>query len=258
MGSMGMLGAAAAGMAGPAVEQAEAWRRLAAGEAAAAAADFARGEGREARVGRAAALLAAQPRTAATLERARTLLEGVVEEQLHDDWAVMAEYLLARWHQAHALQPDPAEGERRLLALLEARAGHPWADAAAPKLAIAWFAAERDAAEFARREERFAEILERVRDPAARRDARLVWADAALRLGPDHARALPHFRALAEEAEALRPSLRARVLFQVAESAAALGLGEEAVEGWRRFAREFPHDARAGEARRRAEEMISR
>ncbi len=256
MGSMGVMGVLAAGETGQAVEHAEAWRKLAAGEAAAA--DFGRSEGREARVGRAVAALAAQPRTAAALERARALLEDVVPEEIQDDWAVMAEYLLARWHEAHAIEPDRAEGERRLLALLEARAGHPWADAAAPKLAIAWFAAERDAAEFARKEGRFAPLLERVRDAAARRDARLVLADAALRLGPDHARALPHYRALAEEAEALRPSLRARVLFQVAESAAALGLREEAAEGWRRFAREFPTDARAAEARRRAAEVLSR
>lgn len=258
MGVMGSAGMAGALAAGPAAEHAEAWRLLAAGEVATAAADFARGGDREARVGRATALLAAQPRTAATLERARALLEGVVEEKLQDDWAVMAEYLLARWHEVHAITPDPAEGEKRLLALLEARAGHPWADAAASKLAIAWFAAERDEAEFARKERSFAGLLERVRDAAARRDARLVVADAALRLGPDHVRALPHFRALAEEAEALRPSLRARVLFQVAESAAALGLREEAAAGWRRFAEEFPNDARTGEARRRAEEVSSR
>jgi hypothetical protein len=236
----------------------EAWRLLADGDAAAAAAEFARFEDREARVGRGAALLAVQPRTAAGLERARTIFEGVVEEAIHDDWSVMAAFLLARWYQLHAIETDAAEGERRLLALLEASAGHPWADAAAPKLAIVWLRADLDDAEYARREERLAGLLQRVLDPAALRDARLAMADAALRHGADHGRALPLFRALAAEAEALRPSLRARVLFQAAESAAALGLAEEAVAGWRRFVVEFPNDARTGEAKRRAEEIFSR
>lgn len=234
----------------------EAWSLLAAGEATAAAAQFARSEDRESRVGRGAALLAAQPRTAAGLQRSRQLLQDVVDESLQDDWEVMAEFLLARWYQLHAIETDEAEGERRLLALLERRAGHPWADAAAPKLVIAWLQPTLDDAEYARREARLDSLLERVRDAGALRDARLARADAALRRGADHGRALPHYRALVEEAEALRPTLRARVMFQAAESAAALGLHDEAAEGWRRFVAEFPNDFRAGEAKRRAEAIL--
>jgi tetratricopeptide (TPR) repeat protein len=250
--------AGASGIAVTQPERAEAWRLLADGDAAAAAADFGRHGDREARVGLGTALLAVQPRTAAGLERARQILEAVVEERIQDDWSVMAAFLLARWHQVHAIEPDAAEGERRLIALLMERAGHPWADAAAPKLAISWLKSGLDEVEYARREERLAALLLQVRDPAALRDTRLVMADSALRRGGDHARALPHYRALAAEAEELRPSLRARVLFQVAESAAALGLDEEAVAGWRRFFTEFPNDSRSGEASRRLKEVLSR
>lgn len=235
----------------------EAWRLLAEGDASAAAASFSRYKDREARVGHGTALLTVQPRTAAGLQRSRQLLEDVVKEPIQDDWSVMAAFLLARWYQLHSLEPDAAEGERRLLDLLEARAGHPWADAAAPKLVIAWLTPDLNETEYTQREARMAAILSRVRDPGAMRDARLAMADAALHRGADHTRALPHYRALVAEAAALRPSLRARVMFQAAESAAALGFNEEASAAWRRFMFEFPNDSRAGEARRRAEAILS-
>ncbi|MCU0791696.1 MAG: hypothetical protein MUE42_02325 [Opitutaceae bacterium] len=233
----------------------EAWRLLASGDASAARMEFERLENREARVGLGVALLAVQPRTAAGLERARRLFEDVAAEPSKDDWTVLATYLLARWHQLHAIAPDAAEGERRLLALLEEHAGHPWADVAAPKLAIAWLNAGVDDAEHGRREERLRGLLGRLKDPGAIRDARLAMADAALRRNANHRSALPHYLALLEEADALRPSLRARVLFQAAESSLALGLKEEARAGWLRFLSEFPNDYRAGEATRRAKEI---
>lgn len=214
-------------------------------------------EGREARVGRALALLALQPKTGGNLAEARRWLEDVVADKAAgDDWGILGAVALGRYHQVHATVPDAGEAARILAEVLAARAGHAWADAAAPKLAILWLYGAADRAAFDGRIRELDTLLGRMETASARRDTRVVMVDAVLRRFTDHAAALPWLRAVLAEAEALRPALRSRLLFQGGETARAAGATAEAAGWYRRLAEEFPRDVRAEEARRRAA-MIS-
>ncbi len=93
--------------------------------------------GRERTLGIAAALLNEQPRTPGRLARAEALLRELSAGPV-DDASLTARYLLARIEQVHRPSPDPAAAATILEELATEHAGHPVAQLAATKLALAY------------------------------------------------------------------------------------------------------------------------
>lgn len=233
----------------------EGWLELSRLNPLSAKARFEINSSREARLGAALALFTIQPQTAERLAAARQQLTALREENPADDYGIAAAYYLARLGEAQAGQPRHAETVAAYRDLLHAHPGHPIAELAAPKLAILLLYA--DVPENTR-EEHVAEILAllpRLESRAARRDTRLVLADALLKLHRDHARAFPLIDYCIKSNLIVAPPRLAHWLLQAAESARHLQRFADARLYYERYLAEYSREAKADEIRRRLESL---
>jgi len=210
---------------------------------------------REARFGLALASLNTQPRRAATLAAARREFTALRDENPRDDFGIGATYYLARLDQILDDPPNPVAAVAGYRALLAAHPGHPYAELAAPKLAILLLYDDVTPAIWELRLVELTALLPRLQSPEACRDTRLVLADALIKLQRDHARAYPLLvHCLEHNLIARMPRLNA-VRLQAAESARQLGRESEAIAHYTRYVEQFPHDVKTPEVRRRLGEL---
>ncbi len=232
----------------PPASAASAWDLLSRLQTAEALRAFESGEGDEARLGEAVALLNLQPKTQANVARAEQLLSALAA-RAGSPQAPAARYHLARLLQLHATPARPAEAGTAYRELISAYPGNPYADAAVAKLAILVLHQDVPRADW---DVRFAELvafLPEVASPEALRDARLVLAGAALRMHADHALALPFFIAALESGVPLRVNRHKLVLLQAAESARILGDIPRALGFYETYVATYPYDVRGHEIR---------
>ncbi len=227
------------------------WQELAAFNPKPARTHFARLEGREARYGELLALLNSQPRTARQFATVRAGLEALRAESPGDDIGIAAAYHLARLHQLHTDKPDPDAALAGYRALLAAHAGHPAADLAAPKLALLLLYREASPEAWERHLAEVLTLLPNLRSPEARRDTRLVAADALVRLQGDFDRAHPLIVYCLEHNLVVRPPRLAVLLLQAAEGARRSGNTDEAQHYYDRYLAEFPRKTTTAEIQRR-------
>jgi hypothetical protein len=206
---------------------------------------------REARLGAALALLQLRSRTPGHIADATELLENLRRESPDDDTGIGAAYYLARIPQLHRFEPDRAAAVAGYRALIAAHPGHPYAQLAAPKLALLLLYDDVPPAEWERRVAEIEALLPQLTSPEAARDTRLTLGTALIRLRHDHARAYPLFAACLEAGSVTRMPRLNTVLVQAAESAEKLGHREAAAGHYAEFLRVFPNDAKSDEIRRR-------
>ncbi|MDB6169328.1 MAG: hypothetical protein JWM88_2192 [Verrucomicrobia bacterium] len=198
-------------------------------------------EGREARFGRALALLAKQPITPAQVDEARSICAELAAGGI-DDAAQGAGYFLGRIAQHHQETPDLAEAARQYRRLIEAHPSSIWADTARTRLAVLELYAPAPEPAPARLAH-VAGILATARTPAARSELHLLMADAIFYFGLPVADSLPHLSA-AEKLGLLDGPARADVLVQIAEISAMTGDIAQARKFYQAYLAEFPLDQR--------------
>lgn len=228
------------------------WQHLANFAAKNAAPAFDRApDSSEARLGRALALIAAQPRTRANLDRAEAELAKLAAPPASDPVAVAAAFHLARLLHHHPFEPAP---DRALPLYASLVAGHldtPHGEQAA----LAWsvhrlYSAPAAPADQSAAFEEIHALLARVPSPAARANLALVLAEAEVRLRSGHAAALELYSGIISSDTLRRASLRARVLLQAADAATRRARPDLAAAHYRRFLAEHPRDPRAHEVSR--------
>lgn len=234
------LGPAAAGAA-PEVGW-TALTRLKADEALQAFAALPAAEAREARFGRAVALLARQPITPEQVEEARGIFTGLAESGM-DEVARGARYFLGRIAQHHQLQADPAEAARQYRRLLAEQPPSLWAQTALSRLVLLELYEPAEAVTPAARVASAEKLLALAVMPAAQSELHLVLADAIFYYELPPATALPHLLA-AEKLRRLDPPTRADTLVQIAEVSALTGDPAQARRFYETFLAEYPLDQR--------------
>ncbi len=190
-------------------------------------------------VGRASALLTAQPRTRANVEKADALLARL--ESGDDEAAITARYLRARVAEAHLFEPDHKLAASRYETLIATAPGHPLAQMARVKRVMlrVFVLGDDPEAELHRAEALAGEFG----DGHSRRDYHLVMARGYLLLNREKERALDHLRAAAAE-EFTLASNEADTLVALGELARELGRAELARESFGRFLEGHPRDER--------------
>jgi hypothetical protein len=211
---------------------------------------------REARLGEAVSLLNVEPQTDDSIARASGLFESLRSGKEGDDAAVGAAYYLARIAQLHNPAPDRDAVVRDFRELIARHPLSPYAQLAAPKLAILLLYDDVPAPEWERRVREVEDLIPTLRTPAARRDTLLILAGALIRLRRDHARAYPLITQCLAENLFIRSSHLNSLLLQAAESARVLGRNREAAAYYRRFLEEFPSDMKSDEIRRRLGPLV--
>ncbi len=206
---------------------------------------------REARLGEALAQLNAQPRSEARLADARRLFESLRAENPADDAGIAATYYLARLRQIHDYATDRTPAILAYRALLAAHPGHPIAELAAPKLAILLLYDDVAPAVWDQRAQEIFTLLPQLQSPEARRDTRLILADALIKLRRDHARAYPLLAHCLDANLIVRVQRLNSALLQAAESARILGRNSEAAAYYARYLEQFPRDIKSSEVRHR-------
>ncbi len=227
------------------------WDELIMLDSAGARKIFARTQDRESRYGQALAQINLQPRTAANLTAARSDFTALIAANPADDIGIAAAYYLVRLRQIDESDAEPQALIHAYQALLQAHPGHPIAELAAPKLAILLLYDAGDASTWAQRVAAVEALLPGLQSTAARRDTRLVLADALLKLHRDHARAFPLLDYCLRANLIARPPRLGALLLQAAESARLLHLTPEAIHYYRRYLAEYPREAKADEIKRR-------
>lgn len=209
---------------------------------AAAARDPAPAVAREARFGRAVALLARQPVTPAQIGEAAQLFEALAAEG-DATWSPAAEFYLARIAQHHQAAPDPAAAATHFRRLLERWPDTVWGQSAVSRLALLELYAPAPGRDPARRVAEAEKLVPRAHDPAARMQVELALGDAILFYRLPAATALPHLLA-AERTGRLESVVRQDVLVQIAELSRLQGLNAQAGSYYEQFLQEFPRDQR--------------
>lgn len=208
-----------------------------------------RPDDRQAQLGRAAALLNVQPRTASRVREARDLLELIARENAHDDPGICARYLLARIADAHQQPRDAALATQIYRALLTENTSHPLAQAAGVKLALILL---HDPAE-PNLETRFAAaeaLLAHVTDPSPRSDLFVILGRSALHFNRPPRDALRWFAAARELGFSLR-SVSSDTLVALSDLALELGETGLARECLAEFVETYPRDSRCAWLRSR-------
>jgi len=206
---------------------------------------------REARFGAALTLLQLRSRTPGHVADAAELLENLRQENPNDDIGIGAAYYLARIQQLHSFTPDRAAAVASYRALIAAHPGHPYAQLAAPKLALLLLYDDVPSAEWEKRVAEIEALIPQLTAPEAARDTRLTLGTALIRLRHDHARAYPLFAACLNADSVTRMPRLNTVLVQAAESAERLGKRPEAAGYYAEFLRVFPNDSKSDEIRHR-------
>lgn len=201
-------------------------------------------EGREARFGEAVTLLQVQPKTDVNIQRAATLLEGIVTENTGDELGITARYYLGRLEQVHRTPLNPPAAAGHYAVLMRDYPGHPLTEQAIVKLALLELYAPAATKE-ARLQvfEKFRLLGERLQTHDAIRDLNLTLANAALRLDLGDELALPAYIA-AHRAGIHLTNVRGDVVVSIGELARKTGRTDLAREYYRLFLDEFHRDNR--------------
>lgn len=244
---MGGLALAALNAAG--AELADGWRALADYRAEQAlkvfdpqlsATDSA--QAREARFGRAVALLDKQPVTRSQLEEARRLFTELADGGA-DDFAQGARFFLGRIAQHHQIPADAVEAAQQYHRLIQEHVDSIWAQTALGRLALLEiYALDMNAAP-ADRIAAAEKLLASARNPTAECELHYVIANGIFFYRLPVAGALPHLLA-AERLNRLGWNLRRDVLVQIAELSRQGGHAAQAAEYYRKFLTENPRDQR--------------
>jgi hypothetical protein len=208
---------------------------------------------REARFGRAVALLDLQPVTPGQVEEARGLLTALADGGT-DDPAAGALFFLGRIAQHHLAEPDAAEAARQYRELISRFEDSVWAQSALSRLALlelyelnpGWAPAARIAGA-----ER---LLAHAHTPAAQSEVHCALAEAIFFYRLPATGALPHLLA-AERLGRLDWTTRMETLVQIAELSRLAGNRQQAAQFYRTFLKENPRDLRDYIVRERLAEM---
>ena len=208
---------------------------------------------RDAQLGRAAALLNVQPRTADRITAARDLLESIAAENRSDAAGISARYLLARIADAHQQPRDPALAAQIYRSLLDENTAHPLAQAAGVKLALIllYDTAQPDlAARFAATEA----LLTQVTQAGPRSDLLVVLGRSALHFRRPPRDALRWFAAARETGFALR-SVASDTLVALSDLAIEHGETALARDCLTEFVETYPRDSRSAWLGRRLADL---
>jgi hypothetical protein len=197
---------------------------------------------REARFGRAVALLDDQPVTSAKLDEAHRLFSELAGSGT-DDFAQGARFFLGRIAQHHATQSDPAEARRQYRQLLNEHVDSIWAQTAISRLALLEIYALNLEQPPADRIAATEDLLGYTRTPTAESELRYVIANAIFFYRLPSTSALQHLLA-AEHLGRLGWNERRDVLVQIAELSRRAGNARQAAEYYRKFLAENPRDQR--------------
>ena len=208
---------------------------------------------REARFGRAVALLDDQPVTSAKLDEASRLFSDLAGSGT-DDFAQGARFFLGRIAQHHSVQPNPAEASRQFRQLLDEHVDSIWAQIAIARLALLEIYALNLEQSPDDRIVAAEKLLGYTRTPTAESELRYVIANAIFfyRLPPGGA--LTHLLA-AERLGRLGWNERREVLVQIAELSRLEGNASQAAEYYRKFLKENPRDQRHYIIKERLEQL---
>ena len=210
---------------------------------------------REARFGRAVALLDKQPVTSGQLNEARRLFTELADSGT-DDFAQGARFFLGRIAQHHLVTPDAAEAGRQFRRLLDEHVDSIWAQTAISRLALLEIYGTNVDDAPASRVAAAEELLRYTRTPAAESELRYVIASAIFFYRLPASSALTHLLA-AERLGRLGWNERREVLVQIAELSRLEGNATQAAEYYRKFLEENPRDQRHYIVKERLEALTS-
>jgi len=208
---------------------------------------------REARFGRAVALLDRQPVSPAQIEESRQLFTALADSG-SDDAAQGARFFLGRIAQHHRQQPENAEAARQFRQLIAEYESSVWAQAALGRLALLQLYELDPAMPPAARVAEAEKLLAQAHTPAAQSDVHLALANAIFYFRLPVAGALPHLLA-AEQLGRLDWTARSEVLIQIAELSRLGGERAQAAKFYREFLKENPRDLRHYIVKERIAEM---
>ncbi|MCC6415509.1 MAG: tetratricopeptide repeat protein [Opitutaceae bacterium] len=197
---------------------------------------------REARFGRAVALLDKQPITPSQLEEARRGFAELAENGT-DDFAQGARFFLGRIAQHHMVEPDVVEASRQFRRLITEHTDSVWAQTALSRLALLEIYAMNPEMLPAERIAAAEKLLMRARTPTAQCELHYVIANAVFFFRLPDADALPHLLA-AERTGRLGWNGCREVLVQIAELSRLAGNAAQAAEYYQQFLQENPRDQR--------------
>ncbi|MBP6506294.1 MAG: hypothetical protein KA257_01905 [Opitutaceae bacterium] len=197
---------------------------------------------REARFGRAVALLDKQPVSASQVDEARRLFAALADSGT-DDFAQGARFFLGRIAQHHQAEPNAEEAAHQFRQLITGYVDSVWAQTALSRLALLEIYELNPTTPPAERIMEAEKLLAQTRTPTAECEVRYVIANAIFFYRLPAAGALPHLLA-AERLARLGWSERAEVLVQIAELSRLGGDQRQAVEFYRKFLVENPRDQR--------------
>ena len=197
---------------------------------------------REARFGRAVALLAKQPILAERVEEARRTFTELADNG-GDDVAQGARYFLGRIAQHHQETPDLAAAAKHYRRLIAEHGESIWAQTALTRLALLELYAPETEKTPTERVASAEHLLEAAHLATAKSEIHIVMADAIFYYALPETSALPHLLA-AEKLGCLDGPVRADVLVQIAEVSARTGDREQALKFYHAFLAEFPLDQR--------------
>lgn len=197
---------------------------------------------REARFGRAVALLDRQPVSPAQVEEARALFVALTESG-SDDYAQGARFFLGRIAQHHLAESDPVEAARQFRRLIAEHETSVWAQSALGRLALLEIYDLNPSVAPATRLAEAEKLLTHARTPAAQSEVHVAIADATFFFRLPAGGALPHLLA-AEGLGRLDWATRSDVLVQIAELSRLAGQRAQAAQFYRTFLKENPRDLR--------------
>lgn len=197
---------------------------------------------REARFGRAVALLDNQPVTSSQLDEARRLFTELADSGT-DDFAQGARFFLGRIAQHHLAEPDAAEASRQFHRLIEEYPDSIWAQSALSRLALLEIYAANSDTPPASRIAAAEKLLGYVHTQTAACEVHYVIANAVFFYRLPDGKALPHLLA-AEQSGRLGWNERREVLVQIAELSRLEGNPTQAAEYYEKFLKENPRDQR--------------
>ena len=208
---------------------------------------------REARFGRAVALLDLQPVTPGQVEEARRLFTALAASG-PDDIAAGARFFLGRIAQHHLADPDAAEAARQYRQLIVEYENTVWAQTALSRLALLELYELNPRWPPAARIAEAEKLLAHARTPTAQSEVHCAIAEAIFFYRLPAAGALPHLLA-AERLGRLDWTTRMETLVQIAELSRLAGDRKQAAQFYRTFLKENPRDMRGYIVRERLAEM---
>jgi tetratricopeptide (TPR) repeat protein len=210
-------------------------------------------EARNARLGRAVALLAKQPVTAGQVDDARRICTELANSG-SDEPALAGRFLLARIAQHHQEVPDPTEAARQFRQLIAEHENSIWAQSALSRLALLQLYVLDPSQPPANAVAESEKLLDLAHVPEVKGELHIALAEAIFFFHLPDQQALPHLLA-AEPLGGYDRVGRADLLLQIAELSRLAGKKEQAGKYYRLFLKENPRDSANYNARRHLADM---